>query len=201
MIKVAVRLSHPTRREVRFLVEDFVYHFPFLGMAIARFGGVRACQENAERLLAHNQLVAVFPEGVKGIGKHYKNRYQVQRFGRGGLIRLAMKTQTPIIPTAIIGAEEIYPLIARSKFLARPLGIPYIPITPLFPWFGPLGLCPLPSKWGIYFGEPIDFQKRGYGPDAANDRLLVSRLNEEVRTTIQEMIKDRLSKRLSVWFG
>lgn len=199
MIKVAVFLSHPSQREVRFLVEDFVYHFPFLGLAISRFGGVRACQENAERLLLNDNLVTVFPEGVKGLGKLYRNRYRVQRFGRGGVIRLALKTQTPIIPAAVIGAEEIYPLLYRSQYLARPLGIPYVPITPFFPWFGPLGLFPLPSKWSIHFDKPITFDQ--YGPEAAKDPLLVSRLNEELRTIIQEMIKDRLTKRLSVWFG
>jgi len=199
MIKVAVKKSHPSRRSVRFLVEDFVYYFPFLGMYMSRFGGVRACQENAERLLRNEELVVVFPEGVKGIGKLYRERYQMQRFGRGGVIRLALKTGTPIIPTAVIGAEEIYPMISRSSILARPLGLPYVPVTPFFPLLGPLGLIPLPSKWQIYFGEPITFKE--YGPDAANDALLVSRLNEELRVRVQEMIKQALTKRVSVWFG
>lgn len=199
MIKVAVRQSHPTHRAVRFLVEDFVYHFPYLGMFMTRFGGVRACQENAERLLQNEQVVTVFPEGIKGVGKLYRHRYRLQRFGRGGVIRLAIKTRTPIIPTAVIGAEEIYPMIARSNFLARPLGLPFIPVTPTFPLLGPLGLLPLPSKWSIHFGAPISYEQ--YGPDAYEDRLLVSRLNEELRESIQEMIKDQLTKRVSVWIG
>lgn len=199
MIRLASENDHPSRRDTRFLVEDFVYHFPFLGTFMYRTGGVRACQENAARLLESDHIVAVFPEGVKGIGKHYKNRYRLQRFGRGGFIRLALRTKSPIIPTAIIGAEEIYPLIRKSTLLAKPLGIPYIPITPTFPMLGPLGLIPLPSKWTIIFGEPMDFKK--YGPADAEDRLLVNQLSEQVRTRIQEMVFEGLANRRSIWFG
>jgi len=199
MIRLASENDTPSRRDIRFLVEDFVYHFPFLGTFMYRTGGVRACQENATRLLETDHLVTVFPEGVKGIGKHYKNRYRLQRFGRGGFIRLALRTRTPIIPTAIIGAEEIYPLIYKSSILAKPLGIPYIPITPTFPLLGPLGLIPLPTKWTVIFGEPMDFKE--YGPEHAEDRLLVNQLSEQVRLRIQEMILDGLANRRSVWFG
>lgn len=200
MIRVAVENDHPSRRDVRFLVEDFVYHFPFLGTFMYRTGGVRACQENAERLLLKDHLVAVFPEGVKGIGKHYKNRYRLQRFGRGGFIKLALRTNSAIIPTAVIGAEEIHPLIYKSTILARPLGIPYIPVTPTLPWLGFLGLIPLPSKWTIIFGEPIIFRPK-YGPKDAEDQLLVNRLSETVREKIQEMIVEALKNRRSIWFG
>ena len=199
MIKVAVHQQHPTNRSVRFLVEDFVYYFPFLGMNMARFGGVRACQENAERLLRNDHLVTVFPEGVKGVGKLFRERYRLQRFGRGGVIRLAIRTQTPIIPTAIIGSEEIYPLLGKSNFLARPIGLPFIPITPFFPALGPMGIIPLPSKWSIHFGDPISYQN--YSPEDSKDPLLVSRLNEELRTIIQEMVKKQLAERKSIWFG
>lgn len=198
MIRLAVENDHAARRDVRFLVEDFVYHFPFLGTFMYRTGGVRACPENAERLLLKDHLVAVFPEGVKGIGKHYKNRYRLQRFGRGGFIKLALKTGSPIIPTAVIGAEEIHPLLYKSTILARPLGIPYIPITPTLPLLGPLGLIPLPSKWSIHFGEPIKFER--YGPEDAEDQLLVNRLSEMVREKIQAMIVDVLKNRRSIWF-
>ncbi len=200
MIRVAVENEHPSRRDVRFLVEDFVYHFPFLGNFMYRIGGVRACPENADRLLSKGHLVTVFPEGVKGIGKHYKNRYRLQRFGRGGFIKLALKTGSPVIPTAVIGAEEIHPLIYKSTVLARPLGIPYIPITPTLPWLGLLGLIPLPSKWTIIFGEPIRFSPK-YGPKDAEDQLLVNRLSEMVRGRIQEMIVEAMKHRRSVWFG
>ena len=200
MIRLAVENDHPSRRDVRFLVEDFVYHFPFLGTFMYRTGGVRACPENAERLLLKNHLVAVFPEGVKGIGKDYKNRYRLQRFGRGGFIKLALKTNSPIIPTAVIGAEEIHPLLFKSTLLAKPFGVPYIPVTPTLPWLGPLGLIPLPSKWTIVFGEPIRFSPQ-YGPEDAEDQLLVNRLSETVREKIQQMIIEELKNRRSIWFG
>ncbi len=200
MIAVAVENEHPLRREVRFLVEDFVYYFPFLGTLMYRIGGVRACPENAERLLEKDRLIVVFPEGVKGIGKHFKNRYRLQRFGRGGFIKLALQTGSPIIPTAVIGAEEIHPILYKSTVLAKPLGIPYLPITPTLPWLGPLGLIPLPSKWTIFFGEPLDFHRQ-YGSEAAEDQLLVNRLSEQVRMKIQEMIAEVLRNRRSIWWG
>ncbi len=199
MVKTAVELRHPSPRPVRPLVEDFVYHFPFLGTFINRYGGVRACPENAERLLDHDALVAVFPEGLKGLGKLYRQRYQLQRFGRGGFVKLALRTGTPVVPVAIVGAEEIHPLLAKITFLVRPLGIPYLPITPTFPLLGPLGLLPLPSKWTIVFGEPVDLSR--YGPDAADDRILVNRLAESIRSRIQTMVDDVLETRRGVFRG
>ncbi|MBL7685231.1 MAG: 1-acyl-sn-glycerol-3-phosphate acyltransferase [Deltaproteobacteria bacterium] len=199
MIRMAVSNDHPSRRDVRFLVEDFVYYLPFLGTFMYRIGGVRADPRNAERLLRKGHLVTVFPEGEKGIGKTYKHRYHLQRFGRGGFIKLILKTGAPIIPCAVIGAEETHPLLYRLSFLAKPFGIPYVPITPTLPWGGLLGLIGLPAKWSIYFGKPIDLSS--YGPEAAEDELLVHRLSEEVRQNIQEMIMEGLKKRRSVWWG
>ncbi len=198
MIAASIINDHPSRRDVRFLVEDFVYHFPFLGTLMYRIGGVRACPENAERLLSTNHLVTVFPEGVKGIGKMYKHRYRLQRFGRGGYIKLALKTQSPLIPTAVIGAEEIHPLIYKSTLLAKPLGVPYVPITPTLPLLGLFGLIPLPSKWAIYFGEPFEFHKQ-YGPEESENPVLINQLSEMVRAKIQTMIMDGLKQRRSVW--
>lgn len=199
MVKTAVELRHPNPRSVRPLVEDFVFHFPFLGTFVNRYGGVRACQENAERLLAQDALVAVFPEGVKGLGKLYQQRYQLQRFGRGGFVKLCLRTDTPLVPVAIVGAEEIHPILAKLTTLARPFGIPYLPITPTFPLLGPLGLIPLPAKWIIEFGEPIPLG--GHGPEAAEDRILVSRLTDQVRSRIQSMVDAILADRQSVLFG
>lgn len=199
MIRLAVTNEHPSGRDVRFLVEDFVYYLPFIGTCMYRIGGVRASQENAERLLENDHLVAVFPEGVKGIGKYYKQRYHLQRFGRGGFIKLALRTGSPIIPVAVIGAEEIHPILYKSSLLAKPLGIPYVPFTPTLPLLGPFGLLPLPSKWSIYFGEPIHLGK--YGKKALDDELLIHRLSEQVRQTIQVMITDALKQRRSVWRG
>jgi 1-acyl-sn-glycerol-3-phosphate acyltransferase len=199
MIKYAIRQHHPAHREVRPLVEDFVYHFPFLGALMARIGGVRACQENAQRLLEKDELVAVFPEGVKGIAKLYRYRYQLQRFGRGGFVKLCLRTGAPLIPTAVIGAEEIHPIIARADFLARPLKIPVVPITPTLPLLGPLGLIPFPTKWYIIFGKPIDLRR--YGKAALDDELLINRITHDVRAQIQEQIYEQLKKRRSVFFG
>jgi 1-acyl-sn-glycerol-3-phosphate acyltransferase len=200
MLMVAVRKETPGGRDLRPLVEDFVFHMPYLGVMVNRIGGVRACQENAERLLARDQLIAVFPEGIKGIGKLYRDRYRLQRFGRGGFIKLALRTGAPIIPAAIVGAEEIHPMMSRVTFLAKSLGLPYLPVTPTFPFLGPLGLLPLPTKWSIRFGAPLDVAGE-YGAAAASDRLLVNKLAETVRSTIQEMIDEALSQRKSILFG
>jgi 1-acyl-sn-glycerol-3-phosphate acyltransferase len=199
MIRLAVTNDHPAGRDVRFLVEDFVYYLPFVGTYMYRIGGVRASQENAERLLNNDLLVAVFPEGVKGIGKYFSQRYHLQRFGRGGFVKLAIKTGTPIIPVAVIGAEEIHPILYKSSLLAKPLGIPYLPITPTLPALGPLGFVPLPTKWSIYFGKPIDLS--GYGKEALDDELEIHRISERVRQTIQSLVTEALKKRHSVWWG
>jgi len=198
MIKLAVKRGHPANRDVRWLAEDFIFHFPFLGSFSNRIGAVRACQENAERLLRKEALVAVFPEGVKGIGKLFKERYQLQRFGRGGFIKLCLRTGTPIVPVAVIGAEEANPMIGRIEYLSKAIGFPYIPVTPTFPLLGPLGLVPAPTKWKIAFGERLDLD---YGPEAAEDEILVGRLAEQVRTTIQGMLDRGIGERRSIFFG
>lgn len=199
MLKVAVKREHPKSRDVRWLAEDFIFHFPFLGSFSNRVGAVRACQENAERLLRQEALVAVFPEGIKGIGKLFKDRYKLQRFGRGGFIKLCLRTNTPVVPVAVVGAEETHPMLMRIQSLADVLGLPYVPVTPTFPWLGPLGLLPAPTKWKIVFGEPQSFE--GYGPEAADDEILVGELAERVRGTIQGMLDRTVGERQSVWFG
>lgn len=199
MIKTAVKREHPAARDVRWLTEDFIYHFPYLGSMMNRLGAVRACQENAERLLAKEELVAVFPEGVKGIGKLFAERYRLQRFGRGGFIKLCLRTSTPIVPVAVLGAEETNPLLFRVEHLSKVLGVPYVPVTPTFPLLGALGLLPAPTKWRIEFGEPVDFS--AYGPEAADDELLVGKLAERVRATIQGMLDRAVGSRKSVFFG
>jgi 1-acyl-sn-glycerol-3-phosphate acyltransferase len=202
MLRTTVRREHGGSgppRELRWLAEDFVYHLPFVGTAMNRLGAVRACQENAERLLAQDSLVAVFPEGAKGIGKLFRDRYRLQRFGRGGFIRLCLRTGTPLVPAAIVGAEEANPMLYRLEYMTKALGVPYLPITPTFPALGPLGLVPAPTKWKVTFGEPISFD--AHGPEAADDDILVGRLAERVRGTIQAMLDRTLSTRQSIWFG
>lgn len=200
MVVAAVRFQHPSQRHVRALVEDFIYHLPFLGMFMSRVGAVRACQENALRLLENDQLTLVFPEGVKGIGKLYAKRYRLQRFGRGGAVRLAAAGRAPMVPVAIVGAEESMPLLSKVSWLARPLGLPYIPVTPTLPWLGPVGLIPFPTKWTIDFGEPIDLSVYGPG-ELERDRVTLNRVNEELRSSVQALIDKRLATRKSVLFG
>ena len=189
MLLHAIRRDHPARRDVRPLVEDAVFHLPWLGPLMNRIGGVRACPENAERLLEKDELIAVFPEGVKGMSKLWRDRYRLQRFGRGGFVKLALKTGAPIIPVAVIGAEEALPLLGRVTWFAKSVGLPYVPVTPTFPWLGPAGLLPLPSKWKIAFGPPIDLAGE-YGAAAAEDRLLGGRLAEQIRGQVQAMVDD-----------
>jgi 1-acyl-sn-glycerol-3-phosphate acyltransferase len=185
-------------RHARPLVEDFVYHMPFLGPILARAGIVRASSQNARRLLRREQAVIAFPEGAKGLGKYYRDRYRLQRFARGGFVALALQTGAPLVPVAVVGAEEIHPVIGRWQWLARGLDVPYFPVTPTFPWLGLLGLVPLPTKWRIVFGAPIDLAAQ-YGPDAHRDELLVNRLKEEIRERIQRMVVAALSDRSSVF--
>ena len=199
MLRAALRIEHKQKRDLRWLAEDFVYYLPFAGVFMNRVGAVRACPENAERLLEKESLVGVFPEGVHGIKKLFQERYRLQRFGRGGYIRLCLRMRAPIVPCAIIGAEESSPLLYRLEGLTELLGLPYFPITPTFPFLGPAGLLPAPTKWRMRFGEPINLDN--YGPEAADDHVLVGRLSERVRSAIQAMLDSGLRERRSVWFG
>jgi 1-acyl-sn-glycerol-3-phosphate acyltransferase len=174
---------HPARRHLRMLGADLVFKTPFLGEFARKAGNTLACNADAERLLSSGELVGVYPEGFKGVGKPFSERYKLQRFGRGGFVSAALRTKAPIIPCSIVGAEEIYPLLGNAKVLARLLGLPYFPLTPTFPWLGPLGMIPLPSKWYIEFGEPIE---------------TVS-MADQVRETIQQTLYRLLMKRKSVF--
>ncbi len=142
-------------RDLRPLGADLVFALPFVGQVARRAGATLACTQDAERLLGSGEIAGVWPEGFKGIGKPFAERYKLQRFGRGGFVSSALRAQVPIVPVSIVGAEEIYPLVGNVPSLARLLGLPYLPITPFFPLLGPLGMIPLPSKWIIEFGEPI----------------------------------------------
>ena len=174
-----------------------IFSTPFSADLARKTGTTLACPEDAERLLRAGQLVSVFPEGFKGLGKRYADRYKLQRFGRGGFVATALRTKTPIIPVSIVGAEEIYPVLGNAKTLARLFGLPYFPITPTFPWLGPLGLVPLPSKWIIEFGEPI---RTDQFPDgAADDPMLVFNITDQVRETIQQTLYRLLVQRRSVF--
>ena len=198
MTKLALLDEHPAHRHLRELAADLALKVPFVGPLARKSGNTLAHNEDAVRLLNAGELVGVWPEGFKGIGKPYRDRYKLQRFGRGGFVQVALRAGRPIIPVAIIGAEEIYPMIANVRLLARLFGFPYFPVTWQFPLLGPLGVVPLPSKWLIEFGEPIDVA--GYGPDAAEDPMLVFELTDRVRDTIQQMLYRNLMGRRSIFF-
>jgi 1-acyl-sn-glycerol-3-phosphate acyltransferase len=199
MTTVALRDHHPVGRHLRMLGADLVFQLPVLGALARKAGHTLACNPDAERLLRAGELVGVWPEGFKGIGKPFRDRYKLQRFGRGGFVSAAMRTGVPIVPCAIVGAEEIYPKLADIKPLARLLGLPYFPVTPFFPHFGLLGAVPLPSKWYIEFGEPIETSSFPAG--AADDPMLVFNLSDQVRETIQQSLYRLLAQRRNVFLG
>ena len=192
MVQLALFDEHPAHRHLRLLAADFVFKAPLLGEYARKTGATLASNADAERLLESGELVAVFPEGVKGVGKSVWDRYRLQRFGRGGFVSTALRTGTPIIPVSIVGAEEIYPMIGNIPVLARLLGLPYFPVTPTFPLLGPLGAVPLPSKWMIDFGEPID---TGDLAGLADDPLEVFNLADKVKETIQATLHRMLELR------
>jgi 1-acyl-sn-glycerol-3-phosphate acyltransferase len=198
MTEVAVHDEHPSHRHLRTLGADLVFQLPFVADVARKNGTTLACNEDTERLLAAGELVGVWPEGFKGIGKPFSERYKLQRFGRGGFVSAAIRAKAPIVPCSIVGAEETYPMIANLATLARMIGVPYVPITPTFPWLGPLGLIPLPAKWIIEFGEPIATD--GHGDGAADDPMLVFELTDRVRETIQQTLYALLVRRTSTFF-
>jgi 1-acyl-sn-glycerol-3-phosphate acyltransferase len=169
-----------------------VFRMPVLSEFARKSGTTMACDPDVDRLLAGGELVGVFPEGFKGVGKLYRDRYRLQRFGRGGFVAAALRAGVPIVPVAIVGAEEIYPMIADLKPVARLLGTPYFPVTPTFPWLGPLGLIPAPSKWLIEFCEPID--TTAY-IGQADDPAVIFDLSDQVRETIQHTVYELLEIR------
>lgn len=197
MMSVAILKEHPLPRHPRFMVLSWAFRLPYVSSFMRRVGGVVASPFNAMRLLEDEHIVMVFPEGSKGAGKPFSERYRLERFGRGGFVEVALRASSPIVPVAVVGSEEIYPKVADSRLLARLIGSPYFPITPMFPALGLLGVVPLPSRWRIEFCEPIDLS--GYGPEAAEDRALVFELSERVRETIQDKLYENLVKRGSAF--
>jgi 1-acyl-sn-glycerol-3-phosphate acyltransferase len=199
MVGTALLTEHPAQRLVRSLYGTWFPTLPFFSEIFTKCGQVLGTVENGIRLLEQDELVAVYPEGYKGVGKLFSERYKLARFGRGGFVKMALKTGAPIIPFAVVGAEETYISLGKSQTLARLTGFPYFPISPAFPWFGLLGFVPLPTQWYIDFGEPIATD--GYGPLAAENPVFVSQLTDQVRNVVQDMVYERLRKRRSVFFG
>ncbi len=199
MLTVAVHDHHPEHRMTRMLGADLIFDTPVLGPLARRTGNTLACQPDALRMLTHGECVSVFPEGFKGVGKPFSQRYRLQRFGRGGFVSAAILAGVPIVPCSIVGAEEIYPLIANVAPLARAFGLPYFPITPTFPLLGPLGAIPLPSRWLIEFGTPIP--TADLPDDAAEDPMVVFELADRVRETIQQTLHRLLVQRGHPFLG
>ena len=195
MLKIAVLKEHG--RNPWLLAADLVFKIPLFRDVVRVAGNARADRSETVALLRRDELIGVFPEGFKGIGKGWKRRYQLQRFGRGGFVEVAMEVGAPIIPVAIIGAEEAFPMIADLKPLARRFGLPYFPVTPTFPLLGPLGALPLPSKWMIVFGEPISTAP--HGPEAAEDTQLVLEITDQTRQAVQALLIEYLPKRRSAF--
>jgi 1-acyl-sn-glycerol-3-phosphate acyltransferase len=199
MIAKAIKEDHPHPRPVNITVEHFFKGYPGFSMLVSKIGCVAAHPENVHRLLFdEEQLVLVFPEGRKGTEKLYKDRYRLRRFGRGGFVEAAMRAQSPIVPIAVVGAEEAAPIFAHVGLMRRLTGFLYFPITPTFPHFGLLGMAGyLPAKFKLRFLEPIHFDEEGMHEDKA----LVQTVAHEVRARIQENVWDMLANRKSVWFG
>jgi 1-acyl-sn-glycerol-3-phosphate acyltransferase len=196
MLSHAVERHHPRHPRPRFLVADWLVGLPFAQPLLARLGGVRACQENAARLLEAGRPVIAFPEGQKGALKPFRDRYRLQRFGRGGFVSLAIRHRVPVVPTAVVGAEEVHPILLRPGFLSRLLGVP-LAVTPTFPHLGPLGIVPLPSQWVLLFGQPLEF--KDVEPSRAEDPLYVNRTRERIRAAVQALLEEGLRQRRSVW--
>ena len=199
MIGNAVLNEHINARLVRGLYSNKFPSLPFLSSFLVKVGQTLALEENGIRLLEQEEVVLVFPEGMKGISKLFKDRYQLARFGRGGFVRMALKTGAPIIPISVVGAEETYITLRHTPAITKLTGLPFPPMSLRWPWFGPLGLVPLPTKWYIDIGAPIPVDQ--YGPEGAQNLILVSQLTNQVRNVIQKMIYERLTIRQSIFFG
>jgi 1-acyl-sn-glycerol-3-phosphate acyltransferase len=197
MVALALLDEHPAHRSLRMLAADLAFDLPVVAPLARKSGNTLACAEDATRLLEAGELVGVWPEGYKGLGKPYRERYQLQRFGRGGFVEIALRTGAPIVPVAVVGSEEIYPMLANLRRVARLLGFPYFPVTPTFPALGPLGAIPLPSKWLIEFCPPIE--TASLGPEAAMDPMALFDLTDQVRDIIQQTVHRNLLARRGVF--
>ena len=197
MIRTALFEDHPAHRHARALILNAFFGMPLFSWFLRRTGNTLAHPLDAERLLAADELVLVFPEGAKGTGKPWGQRYRLDRFGRGGFASIAIRTGAPIVPISVVGSEEVHPMVANLRPLAGALGLPYAPVTPTFPLLGLLGLVPFPSSWIIEFHQPIPTEH--LGPDAAEDQAQVMQLSDGVRDVIQAGLYANLERRGSVF--
>ena len=194
MIASAMLFDRKPPRMVRSMVERWVPSLPFISKILARCGQVVGTRDNARLLLGREGCILVFPEGARGINKTYDRAYELEKFGLG-FMRLALDTNTPIIPVGVVGAEEQMPSIYDVKWLAKLLGMPAFPITPTWPLLGPMGALPLPVKYRIYFGEPMNF-----GGDPDDEDRVVGAQVDQVRQVIRELLQRGLEEREGVFF-
>jgi 1-acyl-sn-glycerol-3-phosphate acyltransferase len=201
VISKAIREEHPNPRPLHITVEHFFKGYPGFSALIPKIGCVPAHPANVHRLLYdERELVLVFPEGRKGTEKPYSQRYRLRRFGRGGFVEAAARGEAKLVPVCVVGAEEAMPIFAQLTMLKRLTGLLYFPITPTFPWLGPLGMFAyLPAKFRIRFLEPIDTATITVDP--APDTAQVQTVAQEVRARIQENLDEMVARRKSVWFG
>ena len=193
MVAVAMLLEAEPPRLVRGMAEYWVPQLPWVSVLAARGGGVAGTPETCREMLEAGEAVLVFPEGVRGMNKLYSDRYKLQRFG-SGFMRLALEAQAPIVPIAVIGSEEQNPGLANWRALGRALGMPAFPVTPTFPWLGPLGILPLPVKYRIYFGEPLHFE----GAPTDEDAVVEGKV-ERVKQAIRDLFERGLAERRGVF--
>ena len=193
MLGTAMLLESKPPRMVRPMAEYWVSRLPFISTMAARMGSMVGTRENCVRMLEAGECVMVFPEGVRGLNKLYSQRYELQRFGLG-FLRLALQTQTPIVPVALIGSEEQQPGLANLAAFGRLLGMPAFPVTPTFPLLGPLGLMPLPVKYHFHFGEPLLFEG-----DPSDEEAAIQRHADVVRESIEAMFERGLREREGVF--
>lgn len=191
MIVTAIRRA-PGARDARALLPGGAFELPWANVAARRLGGVAESTDNALGLLGEDQAVVGFPERGRGVVKPYAERYRLGRFGRGEAVEVALRAQAPIVPCAVVGSEEVHPVLREVPLLARALRVPAFPVTPTFPLLGPLGLVPLPSRWHIAFGPPVP---PGHPPEAAEDRALVLSRSDALRDTMQALLLDTLLRR------
>jgi 1-acyl-sn-glycerol-3-phosphate acyltransferase len=189
MLAASLLMDAEPPRIARSMGEYWIPRLPWVSVAASRAGSLVGTPENCVHMLENDECVIAFPEGVRGLNKPFSQRYQLQRFGKG-FMRLAIETDTPVVPIAIVGSEEQQPGIANLKSLGQMFGMPALPITLTFPWLGPLGLLPLPVKYRIYFGEPRQFK----GDPSDEDSVIESKVKEvkaEIATMIARSLRDR----------
>jgi 1-acyl-sn-glycerol-3-phosphate acyltransferase len=198
MMSIALCDLDPSPRRIRYLVTDWFFHLPFVGEWMTKVGQVRGTLGNAQKLLADGELIGIYPEGVRGVGKVWQDRYRLVDF-HPGFIKLAINTQTPIIPVATLGGDEVFPMLANLRDMATFMRMPYFPITASFPWLPfPWWAMPLPVRWLIRVREPIYLD---YPPERASDKKLLRRLAKEIQYMVQRDLNQMFEQRKSLFTG